>query len=167
MVGVLAPRTMTTMVTLKVVISVALLTVFTGCDSVSYRQYLIRDASSADEKSVAAILATAANKAGFRECTNESRIPKTLVGYVQSVEHFPVSLGARVTEQGIVVDLSCFHPSPFAPTVFKTVDSVLSTVLPNKFSERLLPFPKCGFLHYQRKCSTTTCRFNCESAIVA
>ena len=115
-----------------------------GCDSISYSQYVIRGASLADEKAVAKVVAAAASEAGLNKGTSEPRVPKTLVYYREPVEHFPVFLGARLADADIVVDLSCFHPGPpsSAPTVFKTADALLSKELPKIFGERLDVYPE-------------------------
>ena len=115
-----------------------------GCDSLSYSQYVIRGATPKDEKAVAGVLAAAANVGGMRDSTTESRVPNTVAYYKTSVGHFPVILGARVIDPDVVIDLSCFHPGPqsSAPEMFKTIDKVLSRELTKAFGERLVANPE-------------------------
>jgi hypothetical protein len=115
-----------------------------GCDSVSSRQFLVRDASPADRKAVLTATAEAAAQTGLVDRTFASRIPDTLVWYDEPKAVFPISLGARRNGPDVVIDLWCFHPGPpsWVPPSYKGAETVLQRELTLKFGARLTVDPK-------------------------
>ena len=140
--GFLVAGAACTMLTMKMrrlslafVVLVAL--VCAGCDSLHHTQYVVADASASDKATIKSVVETSASEAGFADKTETSKVPDTIVFYLQPVPHFPVSLGARRVGEFVVVDLSCFHPGVAKPPAFKSLESSLTETLALEFGERL------------------------------
>jgi len=137
----------------------------TGCDSLSYRQFVIKSVTGTDKASVVSVMGTAARESGLEDRTKESRVQDTIAYFAELVPHFPVSLGARVDGHDIVIDLTCFHPGgpSAAPKAFRIAAASLSRDLPKAFPDRLVidpkprvPFRKEGGANQSREPTATT-----------
>ena len=122
----------------------------TSCDSLHYKQYVIRDASFEDRETVSAVLANVARVATLEEVTVESSVPKILAYYEEKPEiqsSFKVWLGARMLNEDLIIDLSCFYPGWNPPPVYKSAETDLFQELSKMFGERLIinPQPKIPF----------------------
>jgi len=116
-----------------------------GCDSLHYRQYVVKDVSLKDQETASVILANAAHIATLEDVTAESSMPKTLAYYEEKPEMrsgFKVWLGARIYNEDLVIDLSCFHPGWSSPRTYKSAEATLSQELPKVFGERLTIDPQ-------------------------
>jgi hypothetical protein len=118
-------------------ISVLLVALLTGCDSLHYTQYVISNASPTDRVTIKQTVESSATAAGLVDKTATSRVPDTIAFYLEPVPHFPVSLGARMVGDSAVVDLSCFHPGVAKPAAFQSAESSLTTILTREFGARL------------------------------
>ena len=108
-----------------------------GCDALHYTQYVVANASASDRATIKRVVDTSASEAGFADKTETSKVPDTIVFYLQPVPDYPVTLGARIVGESVVVDLSCFHPGVAKPPAFKSLESSLTETLTVEFRERL------------------------------
>jgi len=111
-----------------------------GCDGISYRQFVVPNATLTDEKAVLSILSTAANTAGLEGKIEESHVTRTLA-YYHEPNRLVVVLQAHINNTDIIVNLSSVGPF-HAPQAYKTVDSMLMEELPKVFGERLIVYPE-------------------------
>lgn len=118
-------------------ISVLVITFVSGCDSLHFTQYVVSNASATDRATIKKAIVSSAEAAGLVDKTETSKIPDTIVYYLEPVPHFPVSLGARMVQDSAVVDLSCFHPGTEKPLIFQSVESNLTATFTREFGARL------------------------------
>jgi hypothetical protein len=113
--------------------------VVAGCDTLDFAQYKISGAAPrpSDRAIVVTLTNAAASKADLVERRAASSVGDTLVYFAEPVEHFPTTLGARVVDDNIVVDLACFHPGPGRSKAFAAVRKVLDASLSDQFGSRL------------------------------
>ena len=120
---------------LALVLLVAVLA--TSCDSLHYTQYVVAKASASDRATIKRAVEASATAAGLADKTETSKVPDTIAFYLEPVPHFPMSLGARMVGDSVVVDLGCFHPGVAKPRAFQSAESSLTTTLTREFGVRL------------------------------
>ena len=131
----------------RIIAAFALSLILAGCDSIHSEQLLLRPVTTApavgDERATAikeAIASVAASN-GLEDRTSTSAVARTIAYYVEQVRHFPVAVGARVVQEGYVVDIQLFHPGWHEPAKYKRVRAELIDEIRNKAREDAIVLP--------------------------
>jgi len=113
----------------------------TACDNINLEQYRIAGAAGGDTARIKRVLRSVADQVGLVDRTSTSRVPHTIVFYLQpNVQHFRVDLGARTFGEDVVVDLNAgFGPKPREYTRAK---NLITAALSQEFGPRLSIIPE-------------------------
>lgn len=78
-----------------------------------------------------------ATEAGLQNHTDESKVSGTLLYFVEPIPHFPILIGARTTDETVIVDLIHFHPGSSTTPAYDKLDSTISAGLIQRLGTRL------------------------------
>ena len=120
--------------------------VVAGCDSLNQDQLLVRVSSESTsprsiESKIVSLLTSYAEEHEFLDKTKESRVSGTLVYFQSKDEYFPISLGARVVDDGVVIDLLHFHPGGGETEAYSTMKNQLLALLKYQFGASVTSIP--------------------------
>jgi predicted aminopeptidase len=112
-----------------------LLAALGGCGTLSHIQFHVPDPSgdAANRQRVVSIVQNAAINAGMVDRTEQSRAARTLIYFKEPAGNFPMMLGARSTDEYLVIDLACFHFDSNEPPAFSVTKVFLENALKAEF----------------------------------
>ena len=97
--------------------------------------------SEALEIAVTRSISKYAESKGFVNKSGESMVEGTLLFYQGNDEYFPITLGARKVKDGVVVDLTHFHPDSDETEMYSQMKNDVLVILEKQYSIEVNSLP--------------------------